>query len=60
VHLRGSGGAFDRVDVLFRDVTDRRIDRAHGETLGSERVDIIERGVEVKPPTSPSTTGMRS
>ena len=43
-------GALDRVDVLFRDLIDRRIDRAHGKTLGSERVDIIERGVEVKPP----------
>src|SRR5262249_9446960 len=49
-HLRGSGGALDRVDVLFRDLVDRRINRAHGETLGSERVDIIERGVKVKPP----------
>ena len=49
-HLRGSGGALDRVDVLFRDLIDRRIDCAHGETLGSEGVEIIERGVEVKPP----------
>ena len=47
---QGSGGALDRVDVLFRDLVDRRINRAHGETLGSERVDIIERGVKVKPP----------
>src|SRR5215472_17199794 len=46
----GSGGALDRVDVLFRDLVDRRINRAHDETLGSERVDIIERGVKVKPP----------
>jgi hypothetical protein len=49
-HLRGSGGALDRVDVLFRDLIDRRFDRAHGETLRFNRVDIIERGVEVKPP----------
>jgi hypothetical protein len=47
---RGSGGALDRVDVLLRDLIDRRIDRAHGETLRFERVDIIERGVKVKPP----------
>src|SRR5258708_12795507 len=47
---RGSSGALDRVDVLFRDLIDRRIDRAHDETLRSERVDIIDRGVEVKPP----------
>src|SRR5262249_6759336 len=46
----GSGGALDRVDVLFRHLVDRRINRAHGETLGSQRVDIIERGVKVKPP----------
>src|SRR5262249_8603246 len=50
LRLGGSGGALDRVDVLFGDLIDRRIDRAHGETLGSERVDTIERGVEVKPP----------
>lgn len=49
-HLRGSGGALDRVHVLFRDLIDRRIDRAHAETLRFKRVDIIERGVEVKPP----------
>ena len=47
---------------------DHRIDRAHGETLRSERDGIIERDVEVKPLfhvvkplfASPSTTGMRS
>jgi hypothetical protein len=44
---RGSSGALDRVDVLFRDLIDRPIDRAYGETLRSERVDIVERDVEV-------------
>ncbi len=37
----------DIIKGYVRDLVDRPIDRAHGETLRSERVDIIERGVEV-------------